>query len=273
MSSNASANGSTTVLTNEATTTQPSKVDPKTSKDAIPNDEEDLAMMKKRKLVRCNKTTNPLKFKIWQVGHFLTLGFGSISLLFQFFWLPNKYYINSICYRLTFIGAIMAMLATFSKKFGLRYLPSPASMLSQQNFQYLILAAVWIVSFKSVFKIIPFYLLSILHIGNWKEVSIIQKESEFISSLIAYDELLLIVYLLLRTIFFRGGSGFQLVLFLIFYWLRILYNKETRRLFGAIIERLDYEMSKVKNEKVSHYWKKIKLSIQDRQEQDSVKDN
>ncbi|RLV91029.1 putative membrane protein [Spathaspora sp. JA1] len=270
MSSHSSPNGSKTVLLEDPSVSTPSPKPGQSNEEVQANDEEDLQMMKTRKLVRSNKTTNPLKFKVWQAGHFLTLGFGSIALLFQFFWLPNKYYINSICYRLTFIGGILAMLATFSKKFGLRYLPAPAAMLSQQNFQYLLLAAVWIVSFKSIFKIIPYYLLAILHVGNWKEISVIQENSEFISSLIAYDELLLIVYLFLRTILFRGGSGFQLVLFCIFYWLRILYNKETRRLFGAIVERLDFEMTKVKNEKVSHYWRKVKLNIQDKQEQNAI---
>ena len=80
-------------------------------------------------------------------------------------------------------------------------------------------------------------------------------------SLRAYDELLLVVYLLLRTLFFRNTSGYQLTIFLVFYWLRILYNKETTNLFQTIIERLDGKVCNVKNPKVQHYWYKIKTFV------------
>ncbi|KAG7664546.1 uncharacterized protein J8A68_001933 [[Candida] subhashii] len=227
--------------------------------------EEPATQQKKRKLIRTSRETDPLKFKIWLGGHIATIVFGSISLLFQLLWIPNKYYINSISYRLTFVGAIVALTATFSHKFGLSYLPKPATLLSQQNFQYIVLALVWVFTFKSTFKILPYYFLAILHIGNIKNISAITNESEFLASLIAYDELLLIGYLFLRTIFFRNGAGYQLLLFLVFYWVRVLYNKETRNLFAAIIQRLDYEMVKVQNEKVKHYWGKTKEFIEVKQ--------
>ena len=196
------------------------------------------------------------------------LVFGSISFIFQILWLPNYYYINSISYRLGLIGSIAALTATFSHKFGLHNLPNIGTLLSHQNFQYLVLAIVWIFSFKSVFKILPYFLLALLHIGNLKKILFITKELDFLASVIAYDELLLVVYLLLRTLFFRNTSGYQLTIFLVFYWLRILYNKETTNLFQTIIERLDGKVCNVKNPKVQHYWYKIKTFVNEKQQQE-----
>ncbi|KAI5954454.1 hypothetical protein KGF54_002229 [Candida jiufengensis] len=222
----------------------------------------------KKKLVRKAPDSSALKYKLWLTGHLMALGFGSISFLFQILWLPNIWYINSISYRLSLIGSMLAFTATFSHKFGLHFLPPIASLLSHQNFQYLILAFVWCFTFKSIFKIIPLWLISLLHMGKLKNISFILKESSFLASFIAYDELVLIVYLLLRTLFFRNASGYQLSLFLVFYWLRILYNKETGNLFGAIVERLDGRMTELKNPKVKHYWYKIKEFIKEKQIQE-----
>ena len=223
---------------------------------------------KKRKLVRRPAKANPLKYKVWLIGHISALIFGSISFIFQIFWLPNYYYINSISYRLSLIGSIAALTATFSHKFGLHNLPNIGTLLSHQNFQYLVLASIWIFTFKSVFKILPYFILALLHIGTTKNIGFITKEADFLASVIAYDELLLIAYLLVRTLFFRNASGYQLTVFLIFYWLRILYNKETTNLFNSIIDRLDGKMSSIKNPKVEHYWYKTKTFIKEKQQAD-----
>lgn len=238
------------------------------TKATTPISNDDPLIYKKRKLVRSPSKTNPLKYKVWLAGHISMLVFGSISFIFQILWLPNYYYINSISYRLGLIGSIAALTATFSHKFGLHNLPNIGTLLSHQNFQYLVLAIVWIFSFKSVFKILPYFLLALLHIGNLKKIVFITKELDFLASVIAYDELLLVVYLLLRTLFFRNTSGYQLTIFLVFYWLRILYNKETTNLFQTIIERLDGKVCNVKNPKVQHYWYKIKTFVNEKQQQE-----
>jgi hypothetical protein len=219
---------------------------------------------RKKKLVRKNSGPNPLKYKIWLAGHLMSLIFGGISSIFQLLWLPNRYYINSISYRLSLLGSVLALGATFSHKFGLRFLPPPLTMVAQQNFQYLVLAFLWCFTFKSVFKLIPFLLISTLQLGAHKKIGAIEKQLDFLASLIAYDELLLIVYLFLRTVFLRGWSGYQLVVFLVFYWLRILYNKETGNLFRSIVDRLDGKIQG-KNEKLTHYWDKTKMFFDEKQ--------
>ncbi|CAH2352274.1 uncharacterized membrane protein [[Candida] railenensis] len=219
----------------------------------------------KKKLIKKQVSHAAIKKKAWLAGHLTTIVFGSIAIIFQALWLPNKYYISSISYRLTLIGAMVALAATFSHKFGLRSLPSTPTLMSHQNFQYLILSIVWCFTFKSVFKLLPFLLIAILHVSEEFKVDIVLKEQDFLASLIAYDELVLIVYLLLRTLLFRNTSGFQLTLFISFYWLRILYNKETGNLFRALIERLDGKVQGVKNPKVLKAWNKSKAYLKSKE--------
>lgn len=220
---------------------------------------------RKKKLIRKQGGTNPIKYQLWLAGHASAIVFGSISFVFQILWLPNKFYINSIAYRLSLLGSITALTATLSHKFGLSYLPPHSTLVAQQNFQYLVLAVAWIFTFKSIFKIIPYYLIAVLQLSNHKKIDAVLKQAPFLASIIAYDELFLIGYLLIRTVFFRNTSGYQLLLFLFFYWLRILYNKETTTLFKAIIERLDGKVAPIENEKVQHIWGKIKLFLDDKQ--------
>lgn len=251
----------------QGSTAQQAKPDTPTNK--TPNDKHHKF---KKKLVRAQPDTNALKYKAWLGGHITSLVFGTISFIFQVFWLPNVYYINSICYRLALLGSAVALTSTFSHKFGLHFLPPVATLLSHENFQYLVLTIVWCFTFRSVFKILPYFLLSILHLSKVKNVNVILKHASTISSWIAYDELFLIFYLLIRMLFFRNASGFQLTLFLIFYWLRILYNKETSNLFSAIVDRLDGEMVKVKNPTVQRRWEKIREFVKVKQEQEHQDD-
>lgn len=217
-----------------------------------------------KKLRKKAKGPNPSKRKIWATGHFLTFIFGSISILFQFIHC-NAFYINSISYRLTLIGAIASLSTTTSRRFGLSFLPPIGSLLAYQNFQYIILALIWLVTFKSIFKIIPFYIVAFLHIGSHYDIKSILAYDKTLADVIAFDELILIVYLLLRTLFFKNSSGFQLLAFFIFYWLRILYNKETTTLFLTIIDKLDYYVKDIKNEKFQKYWGRGKYMMRERQ--------
>lgn len=223
---------------------------------------------RKQRLVRKQSGPNPIKYKLWLVGHLSTLVFGSISFVFQILWLPNYYYINSIAYRFALFGAITALTATLSHKFGLKFLPPFSALIAQQNIQYLILAQIYIFTFKSVFKIIPYYLIALLQISAHKKINVVLKQSSLLASIIAYDELFLILYLALRTICFRNTSGYQFAAFAIFYWLRILYNKETGNLFKAIVERLDGKVSGIKNEKVTHVWDKFKNHLNQKQNEE-----
>lgn len=220
----------------------------------------------KRKLIRKQSGPNPLKHKLWLAGHAVSVGFGLVCVLFLVLRLQNRYYLHSIAYRLLFLGLVVALGATMSHKFGLRFLPPLTALVAHQNFQYLILAVIWLFTFKSVFKLIPYLLISLLQLSAHKQLAAVLKLAPFLASIIAFDELFLIAYLALRTLLFRSTAGYQLTAFLVFYWLRILYNKETTNLFGALVQRLDGKVSGVKNEQVQHYWTKTKMFVREKQE-------
>lgn len=214
--------------------------------------------LRKRKLVRKNKDYSALKYNVWLAGHATCLVFGTVTFIWQTLWLKNVYYINSISYRLALLGSCLALGSTTAHKYGLLYLPPLTTFLSQQNFQYLVLGLVWCFTFKSVFKIIPYFLISLLQLAENKKIAVVQKQADFLSQIIAFDDLLLIVYLALRTIFFRNTSGFQLVLKLMFLWLSIMFDPSTAEMFSYVVNKLDGKVSTIKNEKVQKMWTKTK---------------
>lgn len=222
--------------------------------------------LRKRKLVRKQNKPPKVKYYLWLGGHLLSIVFGIVTFVWQTLWLKNVYYINSISYRLALLGASMALVATMSHKFGLRFLPHFPSLLAQLNFQYLVLAVIWCFTFKSIFKILPLFLISVLQLAEHKKIAVVQKQSDFLASIIGFSELFLVVYLLLRTIFFRQTSGFQLAVVLIFLWLRILFDDDTANMFAYLVEKLDGKVSTVKNEKVLKIWKKVKAFLEEKRQ-------
>lgn len=225
------------------------------------------ADLRTKKLHKKDQGPNPLKFKVWLGGHAATIVFGTISLAFQLLRLPNKWYINSICYRLALLGAIASLAMTTSRRFGLKFLPPMGALLAYQNFQYVILAVVWFFTFKSTFKLLPYYILAILHLANHQNLLVVTKHSKALAGVIAYDELFLIFYLLLRTFCFRNASGFQLLAFFVFYWLRILFNKETTTLFSTLVDKIDFLVKDVENPKFKKVWTRSKMMIKERQQE------
>lgn len=222
--------------------------------------------LRKKKLVKKQGDPSKLKYYLWLGGHVFSIVFGIVTFVWQTLWLKNVYYINSIAYRLALIGASAALLATMSHKFGLKYLPHFPSLLAQLNFQYLVLAVIWCFTFKSIFKIIPLFLISVLQLAEHKKIGAIQKQADFLASIIGFSELFLVVYLLLRTIFFRQTSGYQLAVVLIFLWLRILFDDETANMFAYLVEKLDGKVSTVKNEKVLKIWSKVKAFLDEKRQ-------
>lgn len=219
---------------------------------------------RKRKLVLKHSTASKLKYNIWLSGHIACVAFGLLSYIHSILWLPNKWYIGSIIYRLCLYGGCAALTATLSHKFGLHYLPPFTTLMAQNNFQYLVLCSIWSLTFRSVFKLTPMFLISLLQLSDHFKVDAVLKHLDQIGGFIGFSELILLVYLLLRTIFFRGTSGYQLAVMLSFIWLRILFDKPTAQMFAYVIDKADAKVSQVKNPKVQKFWPKIKAFIDEK---------
>lgn len=221
---------------------------------------------RKRKLVRKQQLLSKLSYTLWVAGHSISIIFGLITFIWQTLWLKNTYYINSISYWMALLGASTAFVATMAHKFGLRYLPQFPTLLTQLNFQFFVLSVIWCFTFKSVFKIIPLFLISLLQLAEHKKIAVVQKHSDFLATIIAFDELILVIYLLLRTIFFRLTSGYQLAVVFVFLWLRVLFDDDTASMFAYIMEKLDLKVMTMKNEKVLKAWKKTKLFLEEKRQ-------
>lgn len=219
---------------------------------------------RKKRLVRKSVRASKAKYYAWLGGHASCVLFGTITLIFQAFWLPNVYYVNSVCYRLCLLGASVALLATLSHKFSLHYLPPFTTLLAQHNFQYLVLAVIWCFTFRSFFKIMPLYLISILQLSELHKFKFVQKHADTIASFIGFDEIFLILYLLVRTVAFRSTSGYQMSVLVIFVWLRILFDPDTAKMFMYVVDKADFRVSQIKNEKVSKVWTKFKRFLDDK---------
>ncbi|OBA19225.1 hypothetical protein METBIDRAFT_79758 [Metschnikowia bicuspidata var. bicuspidata NRRL YB-4993] len=220
---------------------------------------------RKRTLVKKHSGPSNLKYLIWLAGHVLSIVFGVVTFTWQVLWLPNVFYINSISYRLSLIGSVMAFAATVSKKYGWRYLPPFSTLFAQQNFQFLAMSVIWCFTFKSVFKIIPTFMISLLQLSAHKKIDVVLKHSDFLALLISYDQLALVVYLLIRTLLFRSTSGYQMVIVVVFMWLRALFDKGTANLLGYAVNKADGKISGIKNEKVRKAWGKIKHFLAEKQ--------
>ena len=64
--------------------------------------------------------------------------------------------------------------------------------------------------------------------------------------------------LFVDTILLKGTSGYGLVIYTMFVWLRILQNENARFFLYDNVTKLDVLMMKIKNEKVKKVWLKIK---------------
>ncbi|CAN3372330.1 hypothetical protein DIURU_004545 [Diutina rugosa] len=224
---------------------------------------------RKVKLIRRVQTNTELAHKVWLGGWALCVVAGTISTLWWLLRFKNKWYINSLIYRLAWVGAIAALTVTMIRKFGLATMPSLTMMATQVNFNYLVLANVWLLTFRSVFKIVPYILLGVLHLAEEFNVVPILKQSSQIAQVIAFDELFLIVYLFLRTILVQQTSGFQLAIYLVFYWMRVLFNNDTKVLFSTLIKKVDWKTRNIKNKHFQKYWKSFKKFVYAKQTSES----
>lgn len=222
--------------------------------------------LRKRKLVPKQANATALKYNLWLAGHVSCVVFGLLTCVWQAFWLKDIYYINSISYRLTLIGSVIALVSTVSHKFGLRNLPHFPMLVAQLNFQFLVLAIIWIFTFKSIFKIIPYLLVSVLQLTAHKKIGAVQKQAEFLASVIAFDELILAVYLILRTLLFKQTAGYQLAVVLIFFWLRVLFDDDTANMFAFVVNKLDGRVQTIKNKQALNVWDHIKDFLEEKRQ-------
>ncbi|CAN3500095.1 hypothetical protein DICA1_B12398 [Diutina catenulata] len=211
------------------------------------------------KLVRKNSQAEALAYKLWLGGWVSCIVFGTLSIL-MIILRYNRWYIGSIVYRIALLGAVVSTSLTTWRRFGSN-LPPMGLLLASENFQFVINAFMWFFTFRSMFKVLPYILLGVLHIANQFNIKPILAQRAILSSLIAYDELVLMGYLLLRTLLFQHTSGYQLTVYFAFYWLRILFNNQTKAVFATLVKKVDWRVKDIKNPQFQKVWKKFKIYV------------
>ncbi len=243
-------------------------------------------MAKKIKIIkkRDRKRVDPLaKQKLaWTTGHSLVVVCGilfSIAYFFQillFFkyrnwkWLflrENKNYTfikgtrwyhtilrhtPLLLYKTSLIGVFVSYGVTLLQNWkGVD--PSWNDLLASQNFQSIMIAALWFVSGgKSFYKLVPFMVLSYLHLINMKnEFNGVDNHKEFSKkykfqlNIVAYSELVVMLRLLIDALVMRTGtSGYMFVIYLGIYWLRLNYSAYAQASVVQIIKLVDHKIPK-----------------------------
>lgn len=224
------------------------------------------AEYRKKKLVRKNQGPPKIKYALWLSGHLASIVFGVLSIVWQVLRLNNYYYINSIMYRLSIVGAIVALVTTMTRRFGLSHAPRFSMMLAQKNFQYFLFSFVWLFTFRSIFKILPTILISTLQLAENRNIPAILKLGSQIGTVIAVNEIFLVLYLLVRTIFMLKTAGYQFLMMMMLLWLRVLFDVQTARIFAYVVDLLDGKVSNVKNKKLRKAWNKLRAFIKEKVE-------
>lgn len=213
---------------------------------------------------------------IWLAGHAMTLVFGvifSITYIFHvllFFkyrswkWLylrVNKSYSiigghrwyhsllrwsPQIMYRLALIGVFLSCgVTSYQNWYGLN--PQWYEILSAENFQCLMIAGLWTLGRKSIYKLTPFMIISYMHLSNWKEETKglenkdeISKKNAKILRALAITEIIVAFALALDALLFKdGSSGISLVIYLGIYWLRINFSPYVQITVLRILNKFD----------------------------------
>ncbi|SMN22484.1 similar to Saccharomyces cerevisiae YGR026W Putative protein of unknown function [Maudiozyma saulgeensis] len=219
-----------------------------------------------RKKAKSGKVADPLAKQklVWTIGHFLTITCGLIFSITYFFhvliffkyrswkWLflrVNKNYVfftgakwynkllkwtPQILYRFALIGVIMANGITMYQNWS-HLNPTWFDLLAAENFQSLAIAGLWLIGGgKSFYRLLPFMILSYMHLTNRKheftsdDKKIDEQKSidnKHLLHIVAYSEIIVIMALILDTLLMKNGSaGFLLVAYSSIYWLRLNFS-------------------------------------------------
>ncbi|SCU90729.1 LANO_0D09758g1_1 [Lachancea nothofagi CBS 11611] len=252
---------------------------------------------------------------VWTIGHCLTLGLGVIYALFYLYQCLTSYRYRSwktlfliakpphnkpttwsrwlwrlmpqLTYRLSLVGVLASHAVTSYQNWSTLN-PSWYDLLSKENFQSILIATLWLFSRASLFKLVPFVLISFLHLTvkdhteNAQEVE--EEKSKDVKPadttatilhIIAYSELIVAVALIFDTLTLRDGTaGFVLVLYMSVYWLRLNFSPYAQETLLRLVLKADKNVPP----KYEPQWKEVKQFLYLRmgeswKRQNSVKTN
>lgn len=236
-----------------------------TQTEKMPENPAQTHTSKHRKLRRKQPVPKPYKKYGWIAGHCLTIFFGLVYDLYYFTFNSHVNWIPHATYRIAFLGVWASYSISILTRFGGSTIPSTFALLSTENYQYLLLSVAWFVNRSSAFKLLNYQIISLLQLSQMFKVKPILQLEQAFKKVIVVNELFLFLLLLTDTLLMRGASGFGLVIFGLFYWLKILYNPSSRALVFSILLRLDGVVSKQKNERVRKAWAQVMQFLREKE--------
>ncbi|SCU80484.1 LAMI_0B02586g1_1 [Lachancea mirantina] len=254
-------------------------------------------MVPTKKIIRKKQAVkrDPLKAQrlAWSVGHIITLVCTAIYSMFYFYDTLTMYRYRSwktlfliarppprdrvgwlrwlwqLSPQLSYRSALLGVLASYSVSNFLEWSqvnPSWYDLLGQENFQGILMAALFLLSRASLFKLLPFALNSFLQITTKasEPSDNLPARTHTLLHVIAYSELVVAAILLLDTLTFKDGtSGFVLALYMGVYWLRINFSPYAQTTVLRLLLKLDKKVPpKFKSE-----WDQVKQFIYMRMEE------
>ncbi|ANZ74961.1 BA75_02221T0 [Komagataella pastoris] len=210
---------------------------------------------RKRKVLRKKpESTMSTKRYVWLAGHILTLVFGIAYDVLYITLRSRSTWLAPLFYRTSLLGVLACYTLTILTVFGSRAIPSYFTLLATENFRYLLVAILWFFSGNSLFKLLPYTLISILHLGKYLKLRPVLRLETIFKKIIVYNELYVMLVLLADTFMLRGDSGFALVGYIMIYWLRLLYSPQSRQVLYFFISRMDGVVKSQKNKYAVSIW-------------------
>lgn len=198
---------------------------------------------------------------VWLVAHAVTAVLG-VYLFISSLLLRKRLLVNYILYRVEF--SIIAANYAFSL---LKFLNGDSvrfpMLLSLDTMQFLLIATTWVFMPTHTFKLIPFICISVLHVLDCVQPKQAVALSKPLSEVIAWSTLLLFPQLLIDTLLIRRGGMISLMIYSVFYRIRIEFSRldyDTMwKAWGIVDHRLS---NKSTPQAIRGYWGRLKYKVE-----------
>lgn len=222
-------------------------------------------LSKGKKLVKKVKQKKSYLKTIWIAGHAGTTIFGLIFTIYYILGKKNTSKIAFLAYKLSMLSVWVSYAISIQSQYNIKALTHYSSLIASDNFQYFLLSLFWFFNRSSVFKLLPYMMISILHLSTSFHLNFVLRFEKQFAAVFLYNEIFLFLLLVIDTLLVRGTSGYGLVVYACFSWLRLLQSENSRFFLYAQLIRFDSLISKVKNEKVNDAWNSIKKFLSTKQ--------
>lgn len=155
-------------------------------------------------------------------------------------------------YRLFFLACVAAYFTSVYRRYGGQR-PSRYVLLQTDTFQYLLMSLLFLISRRSIFKLFPFFMYSIMHVAETLRKRVLKRDSPLahqlndhilkfeapIQRIVADSEILILLRIFVNTLLFRQGAAVCMVIYVVIFRLRVAYSPPIQESLKRQEERVD----------------------------------